>query len=194
MEWPIWWGSISDNIEFKSILDIEQAPLSTGIPELDFSLKGGFFPGEIYEIVGEAGSGKTNLSLEFLKNFSKQYYCYYLSTQKPISQSRLASIEINLEKVYIRHSSSIEQSFFYINQEIPQILSENKELKLIILDNIASLVQDLPLEDYKTKSNICCGVAIVLKYLSFTYSAAIIVINNVVSDMHGGVIPCLKLN
>src|SRR4051812_6158067 len=42
--------------------------LSTGVEGLDEVLRGGLLPGQIYMIRGAAGSGKTTLGLEFLRD------------------------------------------------------------------------------------------------------------------------------
>ena len=40
--------------------------LSTGIPGLDEVLRGGLLPGQLFEVRGTAGTGKTTLGLQFL--------------------------------------------------------------------------------------------------------------------------------
>ena len=165
MEWPSWWNNVPNEVEFVPISSVSNNYLSTGISILDNILQGGLSFGCIYELVGEGGVGKTNLALELLKNITTQYLGYYLSTQKPVSQSRLQSIGLNTNNLFIRHSSSIENSFYHINEEIPKILENSKKLKIIVIDNIYTLVQDLPSENYLIKASICHGVAIILKYL-----------------------------
>jgi Rad51 len=192
MEWPIWWNSIDSDIKFSPVSSLCDYCIPTGIPDLDASLNGGLIPGKIYEIVGEAGTGKTNLCLEILKHISSTHSAYYLSTQKPASHSRLASIGLATSSIYLRHSSSLDQSFYYIYQELPQLLN-HINIKLFILDNIYSLVQDVS-DEHTKKTGICSGIAIVLKYLSVKYQLGLLVINNVVSNMNGGIVPGLGRN
>ena len=194
MEWPSWWSFISTDLEFTPISLLQSTYLPTGITALDSCHRGGLIPGNLYEISGEAGTGKTNLALEILKNFSATSKGYYLSTQKPLSESRLISIGFDINKLYIRHSTSIEQSFYYLYEEIPKILEAVNDISILVLDNIYSLVQEMDCDDNKKKNSLCCGLAIVLKYLSGKYNMAVIVINNVVSDMQGGITPCLGVN
>lgn len=193
MEWPTWWNSISSDLEFAPISEIKPVYISTGILELDKTLQGGLHPGNLYEIVGEAGTGKTNLALEVLKNISNLHKGYYLSTQKPISESRLLSIQINPDNILTRHANSIDQITYHIFQEIPEILQRN-EVKLIIIDNIYSIVQEVPSDDHKMKTGVFIRLAVVLKYLSMAYSVGLIIINNVVSDMKEKIVPGLGLN
>ena len=101
MEWPSWWNTIILEVNVTTLTEATQHNISTGIMELDTVLKGGLNPGCIYEIYGEAGSGKTNLCLEIIKNLSQTYKCYYISTQKPVSLSRLSSLSINFYSVLL---------------------------------------------------------------------------------------------
>ena len=52
---------------FKLALSPE-AKLGTGCPSLNEFLRGGLLPKRLYEIYGEAGTGKTNLAIQLLLN------------------------------------------------------------------------------------------------------------------------------
>lgn len=49
------------------------ARVSTGIPELDEMLRGGFMPGDAVMVAGSAGTGKTTLALQYLVNGVTQF-------------------------------------------------------------------------------------------------------------------------
>src|SRR4028119_1693532 len=46
--------------------------LSTGIPSLDQVLRGGLLAGQLFEVRGAAGTGKTTLGLQFLKEGARR--------------------------------------------------------------------------------------------------------------------------
>lgn len=61
------------------------APVSTGLPELDYILSGGFAANRLHLVEGEPGSGKTTLGLQFLlEGSAKGERCLYIT----LSESR----------------------------------------------------------------------------------------------------------
>lgn len=191
MELPSWWSSNTDEVIFNDLTqDMHVVP--TQIEALDGAIFGGLITGCIYEVVGEAGTGKTNFCLEIVKNISKNHKCYYLNTLKPVSKSRLASIGANLSNVIFRYSTTFEQSQLHVYEDLGSLLNINDDIKLIVVDNIYSFVAEL--EDPYQKSSAIRAIAIVLKFYSDKYKVAVIIVNNVVSDMQGKTVPALGVN
>ncbi|OMJ78785.1 hypothetical protein SteCoe_21312 [Stentor coeruleus] len=191
MELPSWWSSNSDEVIFND-LNLDMSVVPTQIEALDDVIFGGLITGCIYEVVGEAGTGKTNFCLEVVKNISKTHKCYYLNTLKPVSQSRLASIGANLSNIIFRYSTTFEQSKLYIYEDLGSLLNINDDIKLIVVDNIYSFVAEL--DDPYQKSSAIRAIAMVLKLYSDKYKVAVIIVNNVVADMQGKTVPGLGVN
>ena len=58
----------------------EAGPVSSGLPALDYILRGGFAANRIHLIEGEPGAGKTTLGLQFLlEGKSKNERCLYIT-------------------------------------------------------------------------------------------------------------------
>lgn len=189
MEWPAWWNSIPDTISFQTLSSCSHTKISTGIPFLDNKI-GGLIAGSIYELSGEAGTGKTNLCLQISTSVSSYSQVYYLSTQKPLSHSRLSSIHLNSSNFIQKYSPDLQTSILSITEELPKLALNN--LKLFILDNIYTLVQSEDLEG-KNKFSLLQRLAIIIKYLATQYNFAVIIVNNVV-NVNGNVMPGLGIN
>ena len=61
-------------------LTIEAGPVSSGLPALDYILRGGFAANRIHLVEGEPGAGKTTLGLQFLlEGRRKEERCLYIT-------------------------------------------------------------------------------------------------------------------
>lgn len=189
MEWPNWWISISDTLSFTPLSSFIQTKIRTGIPLLDHKT-GGLLCGTIYEISGEAGTGKTNLCLQISKSISLHSQVVYLSTLKPLSSSRLSSICLNSSNFIYKDYRDLKDIISFITEELPRYSIQG--LSLFILDNIYTLAQSEDL-DPKEKASLTQRLAIILKYLSVQYKFAVIIVNNVIST-NSTTIPGLGLN
>lgn len=86
-------------ISFPTLKELEEGTLkqiSSGSKSLDNFLEGGLLPSQVIEIVGEAGTGKTQLCLQIslnyiLQNFS-QNRVVYISTKKRVNAERLEQL------------------------------------------------------------------------------------------------------
>jgi KaiC/GvpD/RAD55 family RecA-like ATPase len=70
----------------------EDASLGFGIPDLDFAC-GGFFPGQVMNLVGSPGSMKTALALNMLYQFCEKY---------PEDRALFFSLDMSMEKIVVR--------------------------------------------------------------------------------------------
>jgi len=197
MEWPSWLRNEGEQVTIQNVESLQDNWWFTGIEALDSKL-GGFKPGGIYEVVGEAGSGKTNFALQLAKCFiSKGCKCYYLTTQKPLSLSRLRALELDNSSLLVRHANYLDEQMYYINEELKKVLEENETTKLFVLDSIPPLINEDfsgSKEDSIKKSQLLSAISIVLKHLSVKHGLVVLCINNVVSDMQGSVVPSLGTN
>ncbi|CAK7900192.1 hypothetical protein CAAN1_33S00672 [[Candida] anglica] len=115
--------------------------ISTGLPTLDEQLGGGIRMGEITEVFGASGSGKSQFLLNLTgKQNSK---CVYISTESTIETRRLesmASDNINImDKVYCVYCPDLESQDHIIQTQLPVLLENDveREIKLVIIDSIS---------------------------------------------------------
>jgi len=141
--------------------------VSTGIPELDAALGGGFIKGKTYLVAGETGAGKTIFSIQFLLTGAQQYDepGVYVAVDEPTEQllkglkrfgwdvSELVRKRIlsfldmrpHFSKIYLREErKKIEPRFV-----IEGILNHVKKVKAkrLVIDPIAPLIYGGSQED-----------------------------------------------
>lgn len=130
-------------------------PIPTGIIPLDIVLNGGL-PAGITQLVGESGTGKTNISLQISKKYcDNDKKVLYVDTKGDIDFNRLEKMGlndyINKRFIYIR-----EGTFNEVEKELDKLIATG-ELSLIVIDSIASLIHSgyLNLNDRGIKSDNC---------------------------------------
>lgn len=150
---------ILSNSDFQSLDESsinENSFLSTGILELDYALGGkGLTLGTMYEICGEAGSGKTTLALCIAKEaIKKGGFCVFFDAESALNKSTthktLKEFIIKDKRCFTYTRSVDAESIFKNIYEILNLLKSNKQKKVpgvIILDSIASLVLGKEIEN-----------------------------------------------
>lgn len=130
-------------------------PIPTGIIPLDIVLNGGL-PAGITQLVGESGTGKTNISLQITKRYcDNDKKVLYVDTKGDITFDRLKKLGlddyINKQLIYIR-----EGTFNEVEKELDKFIATG-ELSLIVVDSIASIIHDgyINLNDRGIKSDNC---------------------------------------
>eukprot|EP01017_Pseudomicrothorax_dubius_P040021 TRINITY_DN6215_c0_g1_i5.p1 TRINITY_DN6215_c0_g1~~TRINITY_DN6215_c0_g1_i5.p1 ORF type:complete len:315 (+),score=61.26 TRINITY_DN6215_c0_g1_i5:345-1289(+) len=102
--------------------------------------------GELTEIAGFPGLGKTTLCLQIVRNFVRQYEregfeAIIYDCDGGVVASRLWTIfkgnKAQLSRVYIRRITATSE-FEELRQELKRYLKQNKMLKLVVIDSIAS--------------------------------------------------------
>ncbi len=101
-------------------------PISTGIPQLDDVLEGGFKPYSKYMLYGEAGTWKTRISLRLVENAPRD------SSPVIISCKHGALPTINGEKRFL-HMDRVEEINTYLERLLA--LPPNKP-RIIIIDDL----------------------------------------------------------
>jgi len=138
-------GSLPATVTLREALEREEARprFSTGSSGLDRMLGGGFKAGELVEVFGASGTGKTQLGLQTALSVAYAgHTCAYVDTEGQFRPERLSSISIArgqdpstvLELVYcIRCESSSQQA------EATAIVNAKEDLRdcrMIIVDTL----------------------------------------------------------
>lgn len=116
--------------------------ISSGRPELDAALGGGYGVGKIIEIFAESGCGKTGLCLEAAAEVQKSGgIVAVIDAEHALNTEYCEQIGINIDDLYISQPTYGEQAI-----EAIRALVETKQIDLIIVDSVAALTPRSTLE------------------------------------------------
>jgi DNA repair protein RadA/Sms len=121
------WGTIA---RWRSVSELEQRPIqriSTGIPQIDWLLGGGWVPGCVYRLSGPPGSGKSTVALDLATRIPS----IYATAEESASAIRLRfdrMLEASTSEMMIGEISSAEDV-----DDVP------KGVRLVVVDSLHRL-------------------------------------------------------
>ncbi|CAM9242152.1 unnamed protein product [Ascophyllum nodosum] len=178
--------------------------VATGLPTIDNSLQGGFPTGMITELVGPAGIGKTQTCLTTaaqaclpasVGGLGKDCGVVFLDTERKFSPDRL--VEIARTRFPEHYGDSCPEGLERLLNQVMVYTADNSaalldrleslqariiegNVRLIILDSIAALARrDFTRENTVKRQDLLTRQAAVLKSLAYTFSAVVLVTNQV---------------
>jgi len=119
----------------------EVKTLSTGFPVLDEVLGGGFPVGDVVEVYGPEGVGKTTVALCTAAQAQKTGEVAYIDMEHCLNLKWAEKQGVDVSKLIIAQPDCAEQAF-----EIIDGLINHKKTNLIIVDSVAALVPRAELE------------------------------------------------
>lgn len=164
--------------------------ISTLTPELDTILNGGIRCGQVTEISGEAGAGKSNLCLMISANVIKESEVLYIHTE---GEGKLV-LSIKRLKSLVEDESLIRDNLRVINCEneyelseiinrLPDTIEGHKNAKLVVIDSITSAFISVDSIDYLKRSLRLTNIMKMLAPLAWDKRLAIILTNHVSYNM-----------
>jgi recombination protein RecA len=123
---------------------------SSGRPELDIALGGGYGVGKIIEIFAESGCGKTGLALEAAAVVQKAGgIVAIVDAEHALNTEYCQQIGVTIEDLYISQPSYGEQAV-----EAIRALINTGEISMIIIDSVAAMVPRAELEGESGQANM----------------------------------------
>lgn len=111
------------------------ATFSSGRPDLDAAMGGGFPIGKIIEIIGGEASGKTGLALSAIRMIQEEGgLAAFVDAEHALNKEYAYQIGVNVEDMYISQPSYGEQSF-----EIIRGFIHSKQFDIIVVDSVSAL-------------------------------------------------------
>lgn len=107
--------------------------ISSGIPELDAIIGGGFARGRITEISGNEGIGKTWLVSKLMAHLSKDQTVLFVDAEFSLNKARVAALGANTANIAYVADSRLENVSELLTRAVGQF-------DIIILDSVASLI------------------------------------------------------
>ena len=121
---------------------IDVNTISSGRPELDDALGGGYGVGKIIEIFAESGCGKTGLCLEAAAEVQKVGgIVAIIDAEHALNTEYCEQIGVSIDDLYISQPTFGEQAI-----EAIRALIDTGEVDLIIIDSVAALTPKSTLE------------------------------------------------
>lgn len=120
-------------------VDMELQVVSTGSIALNAALGCGGFPyGRIVEIIAPESAGKSTLCAHIVANAQQDgKRCLYIDMEHAIHGGYITAIGVNIEKMLISQPMYAEQAL-----EIAHQMVKTKQIDVIIVDSVASLVSN----------------------------------------------------
>ena len=93
--------------------------ISSGIPALDIIIRGGWPAGKVIELYGFEKSGKTAAAMQAMAECQKMGgHCLFVDTERSWDEDRAAKIGIDLDRVIVAETPTIEATFRVIEHFI----------------------------------------------------------------------------
>ncbi|ORY40024.1 hypothetical protein LY90DRAFT_672255 [Neocallimastix californiae] len=180
--------------------------------KIDNLINGGILQGEIIELVGSPSTGKTQLSFLLSLNVllsDIKNTVLYLDTKNSFSIKRIIDFYYSKNNKIEKHSEDIKDlisrikhqgvynyhELFNILEEIMKDISHNinnnigkfnKNLKLIVINSISSLIFPIIGQDY-TRNSVMSSISQYLNILSRTYKISILLTNFTVGAKYSNI-------
>lgn len=120
----------------------EVATISSGRPDLDVALGGGYAIGKIIEIFAESGCGKTGLCLEAIREVQKAGgIAAVIDSEHALNIEYAKSIGVDTDNLIISQPSYGEQAI-----ETIRALIATQEVDLIVTDSVAAMIPKAELD------------------------------------------------
>lgn len=119
-----------DAIEAQDVLRF-----SSGNPEFDRVLGGGFVPGSVCILSGDPGVGKSTLMLQILASLSPDFQALYLSGEESLSQIRLRGERLGMGEAKFHLATAT-------HLETIESLLKKHQPKFLVIDSIQTLESD----------------------------------------------------
>src|SRR5215216_5966421 len=157
--------------------EAHEAPrLSSGLPELDRVIGGGFVRGSVLLVGGDPGIGKSTLLIQTAAALAKAgHRAVYISGEEAVAQVRLRAERLGLSQapVELAAETSVE--------DIIATLSQGKVPRLIVVDSIQTMWTDAVESAPGTVTQVRASAQALIRFAKRS-GAAVILVGHVTKD------------
>lgn len=185
--------SATHSFDVQHINDIHDGDniltISTGSSDLDGLLGGGICCGEITEVFGDHGSGKTQLALSLCKTAACIYgSALIIDADGSVSPQRLYEMGIDGNSVHIWRLVNANQILACVPFAMPKLLEDIGNVRVVILDSISFIARTSTLEHPLSRIQILIDR---LGHIATSCNCAVVVINDTKAADDKAVVPVM---
>eukprot|EP00116_Pleurobrachia_bachei_P007212 sb/3467474/ len=164
---------------------------SFGSLTLDHALSGILRPGQLVEIWGKAGAGKSQLALQICSTLDSAY----ISTEGSVPTERLVEMSggDTADNCLIQLCTSVESLVKCVMKELPLLLAQKGGVKVVALDSIAAPFRTGEMVDGVQRARIIRSIGQQLKHLAVQWGLCVVVVNQATDVPGQGPQPALGL-
>lgn len=164
--------------------------ISSGIQTLDDLLGGGFLTGNVYELCGLSGSGKTQVCLTVAANIAlrQQQTVHFIDTKLDFSGKRVHSlletreldeevIGSTMEKILVTRVSNFSELYSFLYHLKNQLVREPGSIQMIILESLPAIFLQYMGKNKMDSLGLLNCLASLINYIAHEHYVSIIVIN-----------------
>ncbi len=156
--------------------DSDPEYLSTGSANVDELLGGGVCSGEIMEVFGEQGTGKTQLALSLCRSASMNGgSALVIDADGSVDIQRLREMEVLEDAVHIVRMCNADRIIACLIHVLPKMLVKIGNVRVLVLDSMAVVSRAATMDHPIKRCQILAGR---LGYLGNRYNCAVVVIND----------------
>lgn len=154
--------------------------VSSGDEQIDSMLNGGFETGSLVEVFGASATAKSQFVMQLTKSVSKRgSRSVLISTEGFIETKRLVEINPDLESIFTINCMDLEAQEHILNVQLPTLLNEDKDIKLVVIDSISHHLRVEVGQDFSNLKKSLIDLGLNLKKLASQYSVCIVVTNQI---------------
>lgn len=164
--------------------------ISSGIRSLDNLLGGGFLTGNVYEICGLSGSGKTQLCLTVATNVAVRMksVVHFVDTKMDFSGKRVHSmleakgandeeIGTTMEKILVTRTHDFNELYSFLYHLKNQLVREPGSVSLIIIESLPAVFLQFMGSRKMDSLGLMNCLASLIKYIAHEQYVSIILVN-----------------
>lgn len=194
-----------DGFRFPSIT-LNRRKTIFNCPKLDSCITPSLRDGQIIEIVGKAGAGKTQVALSVCVGAAKQnkidiHHCstksrdsngviLFISTEGPFPITRLNEMVMEyqegqslMDSILIEQVADLNMLFDCLDNKIPQML-EHKKITLVVIDSIAGPLRSEYIgDDWKERTTTVHRLGSTISNIARKVNVPVIIVNQVTAYM-----------
>lgn len=157
--------------------------LETGCKDLDELLGGGICRGEVTEVFGTAGCGKTQLVLSLCRAATRDGgRALLVDTDGSISIGRMGELKLPLDRILIMRAADADRTLALLPALVRHTLSKIDDVRLVAIDSVTAIFHGCSLPRTVRRLQVLVDR---LSHLSVVHDMAVVLTND--AARHGGV-------